>query len=171
METLGIHSVNVTVSPPPPHDPSTASVEARFEELQLGRDASATRADGRGSLSPEPQHASPSRPRSRRRSSSRNHAPRHEIDEEEPPNSRFYKRDFQDALKQSKDLSRQLADALSSCNLHTDESSVIYSLYTQAEDASRYCGPKNWKIGLVGDSGSGGCNLTLIFWRQGTEAI
>ena len=158
IEALGIDNVNVTLSPPPAHDSPTSSVNIRFEELQLGRSASAT-PDRRAALSPDPQHGKPSRPRSRRRSSSRNHVQRHEVDQEEPPTSRFYRRDFQDALAQSQDLARQIADALSSSNLHTDESSAIHDLHSQAKDASRYCGPKNWKIGLVGDSGAGEYNL------------
>ena len=160
MESLGIDIANVTLSPPPAHDSETHSVSARLEELHIGRHTSATQGP-RGSLSPEPHPGNPSRPRSRRRSSSRNNVQRHEVDQEEPPAAKFYRRDFQNALTQSKDLARQLADALSSCNLHTDESSPIHALHSQAEDASHYCGPKHWKIGFVGDSGAGECKLTL----------
>ena len=154
IEALEIDSVNVSVSPAPVHNSSTPSINGPFDDLQVGGRTSVT-ADHRGSLSPGPQHGTSSRPRSRHRSSSRNNVQRHEVDQEEPPASNFYSRDFQDAITQSKGIARQLADALSSCDLHMDESSAIQGLHSQARDASNYCGPMNWTIGLVGDSGAG----------------
>ena len=87
---------------------------------------------------------------------------RHEVDEEELPDSPFYRRSFQAALAQSKDLARQLAAALSCGRLHTDENSVISQYYGRALKASDYHGPKAWKIGFVGDTGAGECSLDPI---------
>ena len=158
MGNLGFDDVPVTVSAAPVQDNAEPLGNVRFENLQIGREAPAV-PDRAGSLSPGGGDNDPLRPRSRRRSSSRRPIQRHEVDQEEPPDSRFYTPDFQAALTQSKDLARQLTDALSSCTLHTDESSAIHTLHSQARDASRYCGPQNWKIGLVGDSGAGKSSL------------
>lgn len=87
---------------------------------------------------------------------------RHQVDDEEPPDSPFYNAGFQAALAQSKGLAQQLADALSSGRLHTDENSVISGLYRQATAASQYCGPKAWKIGFIGDSAAGNRNVNII---------
>lgn len=161
IEYLRLESANTTVSPPPAHDRSTPSAIARIEELQQERQEAAT-PNGRDSLSLGPQNWSPSPSRMGRPSSSQKRSKPHEVDQEEPPDSRFYSRRFQSALTLAKDLAGQLVKAMSSSDLHTDESSFFRDLYLHAFEASKYSGPKSWKIGFVGDSGAGQYSIWLI---------
>jgi hypothetical protein len=146
MENLEINAVNGVVAPPATRDRRTDSLTGQLQELGLG---------SRDSLSPGLQNGDSPRPRSHRRSSSRNPIQRHEVANEQPPESRFYSLDFQRALTQSRELATTLADALASSDLHNDESSAIHALHAQARRASSYSGPRSWKIGFVGDSGAG----------------
>ena len=156
IEALELNIGGVAVSRPSPGSP-TASVNGRFEDLRLSPDRPTTlnRSRAAVTLSPEPQNGTPSNRRSRPRSSSRNQEPRHEVDQEPLPDSKFYQTNFQDALALSKDLAKEITDALSNSDLHTDRTSDIYHLYNRAKDAVDNCSPKIWKIGFVGDSGQG----------------
>ena len=167
IETLEVSDAHVAVSSPPVYDGSSLSISGRLDELQLNRRTSVTTpSNGRASLSPGSQNYSPSRPgsspRASRRTSSRNNVQRHEVEQEELPDSIFYSHNFQDALTRSRAIASQLADALSSCELHTDENSDIFNLHTLATHARHYHGPSNWKIGLVGDSGAGSCDPDVM---------
>lgn len=158
MNPLGASSVNLTVSPPPAHDGLTPPVVVALNRLQLEGHASAM-PNGRDSLSPGPRLGSPLPSRRHRRSSSVNRIQCHEVDQEDPPDSRFYSLGFQRVLSQAKDLARNLANEISSGNLHTDEKSIIHGLHSRAKDASCYRSPETLKIGLVGNSGAGKSSL------------
>ena len=89
--------------------------------------------------------------------------------EEEPPDSMFYNPAFQRAIEQSRSLAKQLANALSSCELHSQDRSSVSRLYRQAKDASRYESPVTWRIGFIGDSGAGQLREDMLVLQAWTD--
>lgn len=154
MGTMNLGVVGNAASPAASRQERTPSVIARFEALDVaGRAPENTH--GGASLSPEPHSGRRRSSRANRQSPSPAILPSHRVEDEKAPDSAFYSANFQAALSRSKEIANHLANTLSSSNLHADETSNIHSLYNQACEASRYSGPRSWRIGFVGDIGVG----------------
>ncbi len=129
----------VSTPPPPP--------ARRGDNLSPSPDRS------RQSLSPAPVPPHSSRRRSR--SSAQAPLPRHETRDEEPPESRFHVAGFQQALADSQRVVAGLKSVLTTSSLHTEPDSALRELFKKAETLSRFAGPRQRTVGLVGDSGAG----------------
>lgn len=93
----------------------------------------------------------------RRRSSPRVRAPRHAVEDEEPPEDRFHDPAFQAALREAEDVVATLRDALGSSRdgLHLEDGSTIRQMYRRADELARFTCPATRTVGFVGDSGAG----------------
>ena len=107
----------------------------------------------RQSLSPStfPQHSS----RRRSRSSAQAPLPRHETRDEAPPESRFDAAGLQQALADSQRVVAGMKSVLTTSSLHAEPDSALRGLFTTSETLSRFEGPRQRTVGLVGDSGAG----------------
>jgi hypothetical protein len=113
-------------------------------------------------LSPEPEDAlGSSRHQSerRRRSSSRLSRPRHDVRDEERPNSAFHDSDFQLALRNAKTLVSRIEESLASSDVHLDRDSTMHRLHEEAVKLAAFQWPSARRIGFVGDSGVGKSSL------------
>lgn len=113
-------------------------------------------APAREHLSPIPSPATGHR---RRRSSSAVPMARHEVSDEEPPATRFDKREFQKAFIDTKFLMGALSDALASGSLHQEQDSTMKKLYDDVTRLSTFQCPETRTVGFVGDSGVGKSSL------------
>lgn len=103
----------------------------------------------------EPGSASPSSRRRRSRSAPLAAVEMHDLKDEEMPSDPFYEAGFQQAFLDAKQLTKEMARALSSSSLHQEPDSTINRLHTEADRLSRFEPPSTRTIAFVGDSGVG----------------
>ncbi|OAL53048.1 hypothetical protein IQ07DRAFT_533701 [Pyrenochaeta sp. DS3sAY3a] len=105
----------------------------------------------REGYSPSPSH--------RRRSGSGIRRPRHQIEDEDPPEAFANIAEVQGALSNARTLAQRIATVLSSSSLHRENGSSIQSIHQQATRLGSFQLPSSRIVGLVGDSGVGKSSL------------
>ncbi|PVH91907.1 hypothetical protein DM02DRAFT_544867, partial [Periconia macrospinosa] len=149
-------SSNVS-TPRASRSPTVSPQQTRSQSLVVGLGALHV-----GSPSPTPStlnaNRSPSAS-SRRRSGSRTAKVNHRVEDEEPPESLFYKEEVQTTLASAKAIVARLSGVLSSSSLYQDPESSIRSLRRQATELNAFSLQSSRTVGLVGDSGAGKSSL------------
>lgn len=151
------NSLYDTTPPPREHNRHSLSLTGALQQLDLRSPTSTASTSSTGGvlLASEHQSRNMSQVRPPAPRSSINPVKCYDIDQEEPPESIFFRSDFETAFKQSKDLVRQLANTLLCSKLYEDTETTVHALHVDAQNAAEYQAPRAWKIGLVGDSGVG----------------
>jgi hypothetical protein len=110
--------------------------------------------------------ATASNPTARRRRSSRLSQPRHEVQDEAPPEDRYHAREFQQALAEAQDSMAQLRDVLATHSLHHEPDTVMQRLFRDAQTLCSFQRPSTRTVGFVGDSGAGRGPSALGTWME-----
>lgn len=119
----------------------------------------------REGYSPSPSH--------RRRSGSGIRRPRHQIEDEDPPEAFAHMAEVHGALSNARALTQRIATVLSSSTLHHENGSSIQSIHQQATRLGSFQLPSSRIVGLVGDSGVGKSSLinSLLDKRDLARAV
>jgi hypothetical protein len=98
-------------------------------------------------------------PSRRRRSSSAIDKAPYRVEDEQPPTAFSQMREVQQVFDKTRKISENIANVLSSSDLHQEPDSTIKNLYREALRLSKFELPSSRTVGLVGDSGVGKSSL------------
>ena len=153
---------SLSLTPPPSHG-SEVLDSPHSERGALAPRRTTDSIEGRLGMSTESPSGGngPSNQRSHRtRSRSPGEAPRHNVEDEVPPQDRFHDPTFQEAFSDTRRFISELADVLASSVLHLDPDSTTRRLHEKAADLAHFRCPPTRTVGFVGDSGVGKQNAS-----------